>query len=190
MAEFDPFAAAPAADEAQSTQAPSPETSPFDAPPADVPNATQEAPISTATVARPVASNDGKVVLTFKGGTGFDAPWIVIHAADLQDAADQVSGSNASLLADTMAKVQKAGEHFAGLAAPKTAAQNGNSGGGGGGRAPQAAQSAPGGQSKTCAHGEMQFRSGVSAKTGKAWKAFFCPTPKGTPGQCDAEFIR
>ena len=183
---FDPFASAPAADEAQNTPAPATEPSPFDAPPADVPTP-QEAPISTAPVARPVATADGKVVLTFKGGLGFDAPWIVIHAADLQDAADQVSGSNASLLADTMAKVQSAGAHFASLAPNKPAA---TAPAGGGGRAPQQAQQAPGGQSKTCAHGEMQFRSGVSAKTGKAWKAFFCPTPKGTPGQCDAEFIR
>ena len=185
----DPFASAPAADEAQA--APQSETaptdSPFDAPPAGAPTP-QEAPITTAPVARPVATSDGKVVLTFKGGTGFDAPWIVIHAADLQDASDQVNGSNGALLADLMGRVQKAGVHFAGLAAPKAAGASAPSGGGQ--RAPQGAQSAPGGEEKFCSHGAMQFRSGVSKSNGKAWKGFFCPTPKGTPNQCDAQFIR
>jgi hypothetical protein len=41
---------------------------------------------------------------------------------------------------------------------------------------------------KACMHGPMTFREGVSAKG--PWKAWFCPTPKGTPGQCKAEFIR
>ena len=43
---------------------------------------------------------------------------------------------------------------------------------------------------KQCVHGERQFRSGVSASTGKPWSAHFCPTPKGTPDQCAPEFIR
>lgn len=35
----------------------------------------------------------------------------------------------------------------------------------------------------SCQHGPRVFRSG-NARTG-AWSAWFCPTPKGTPGQCD-----
>lgn len=37
-----------------------------------------------------------------------------------------------------------------------------------------------------CAHGPRVRRDGVNAK-GK-WVGWFCPTPKGTPGQCKAEF--
>lgn len=38
-----------------------------------------------------------------------------------------------------------------------------------------------------CQHGPMVYREGQSAKG--PWKAYFCPTPKGTPGQCDAKFL-
>lgn len=46
---------------------------------------------------------------------------------------------------------------------------------------PQQQAATPPGPS--CQHGPMTFRSGN--KNGKAWSAYFCPTPKGTPGQCD-----
>lgn len=51
-----------------------------------------------------------------------------------------------------------------------------------------AAPAAPAG--KACIHGAMTFKQGVSKTTGKPWSAWFCPTPKGTPGQCEAEFVR
>ena len=38
-----------------------------------------------------------------------------------------------------------------------------------------------------CAHGPMTARSGSSAKG--PWKAWMCPTPKGTPGQCAPNFL-
>jgi hypothetical protein len=62
----DLFASAPADAPAEEAQ---------QAPPA-------QEPVGTATVAKPVVvtDGDGKVVLTFKGGRDFDAPWIVIHA--------------------------------------------------------------------------------------------------------------
>jgi hypothetical protein len=41
---------------------------------------------------------------------------------------------------------------------------------------------------KTCKHGEMTFRTGQSAKG--PWKGYFCPSPKGTPDQCEPQFIR
>ena len=34
-----------------------------------------------------------------------------------------------------------------------------------------------------CVHGPMTPQSGT--KNGRAWSAHFCPTPKGTQGQCD-----
>jgi len=41
---------------------------------------------------------------------------------------------------------------------------------------------------KTCKHGEMTKKTGASAKG--PWKAFMCPSPKGTPDQCDPVWIR
>ena len=41
---------------------------------------------------------------------------------------------------------------------------------------------------RSCKHGPMTKRQGASAKG--PWKAWMCPTPKGTPDQCDAVFLR
>ena len=41
---------------------------------------------------------------------------------------------------------------------------------------------------KACKHGEMTFRTGQSAKG--PWKGHFCPSPKGTPDQCEPQFVR
>lgn len=40
----------------------------------------------------------------------------------------------------------------------------------------------------TCPHGTRQFRQGVGAKG--PWSAYFCPTPKNTPGQCQPEWVK
>jgi hypothetical protein len=41
---------------------------------------------------------------------------------------------------------------------------------------------------RSCKHGPMTKRQGSSAKG--PWKGYMCPTPKGTPDQCDAIFLR
>jgi lactam utilization protein B len=41
---------------------------------------------------------------------------------------------------------------------------------------------------KVCKHGSMTLRSGTGAKG--AWKGWFCPSPKGTPDQCQPVFVR
>jgi hypothetical protein len=41
---------------------------------------------------------------------------------------------------------------------------------------------------KTCKHGEMSRRTGAGAKG--PWKAFMCPSPKGTPDQCEPIWVR
>lgn len=51
--------------------------------------------------------------------------------------------------------------------------------------APQ--QGAPSG-APMCAHGERNYVTGNGAKG--PWKAWMCPTPKGTPGKCDPEWIK
>jgi hypothetical protein len=39
-----------------------------------------------------------------------------------------------------------------------------------------------------CPHGPWQWKTGVGAKG--PWKAWMCPAPKGTPGQCEPKWIR
>ncbi len=51
------------------------------------------------------------------------------------------------------------------------------------------AQSSSSDGAKTCKHGEMQFRKS-KPDAAKAWKGYFCPSPKGTPDQCEPQFIR
>jgi hypothetical protein len=53
-------------------------------------------------------------------------------------------------------------------------------------KAPPSSSSAVGG--KTCVHGGMVKRTGNGAKG--EWRGFFCPTPKGTDGQCSPVFAR
>lgn len=43
---------------------------------------------------------------------------------------------------------------------------------------------------KHCKHGEMVYREGISKKNNRPYKAFFCPSPQGTPDACSAEFVR
>ncbi|MDQ3224323.1 MAG: hypothetical protein M3Q75_12760 [Gemmatimonadota bacterium] len=38
-----------------------------------------------------------------------------------------------------------------------------------------------------CQHGAKQYRNGTG-KTGKAWAAWMCPSPKGTPDQCEPDW--
>lgn len=48
--------------------------------------------------------------------------------------------------------------------------------------------SAPAVGGKPCVHGNMVKRTGNGAKG--EWRGFFCPTPKGTEGQCSPVFVR
>ena len=41
---------------------------------------------------------------------------------------------------------------------------------------------------RNCKHGPMTKRSGSSAKG--PWKGYMCPTPKGTPDQCEPLFLK
>jgi len=53
---------------------------------------------------------------------------------------------------------------------------------------PVASQSNLGPSSKTCSHGVMTKRTGAGAKG--PWKAYMCPSPKGTPDQCEPVWVR
>ena len=104
-----------------------------------------------------VQNNEGKVVVTLKGGKGYEAPWIVIHADDVEDALEQVNNKQLGELID---QTQKVAEYFNGGA--NTQAANGPKG------QPQAATQAPNGQTPPEGY---EFKSGVG-KNGRAWKAF------------------
>lgn len=54
--------------------------------------------------------------------------------------------------------------------------------------APPVIASTPPVGEKQCAHGVMVKRTGSGAKG--EWRAFFCPTPKDTPDQCQAQFAK
>lgn len=147
------------------------------------------APLDTDTsvevvASKPEVTSDGKVVITLKGGKGYDAPWIVFHANGLQEAHDFVVGDNATLLSVLMDRVQTAAKHFAGIGyeAPP-AQQSGPSYGG----PPPASQAAPGGEKRHCAHGEMVFKTGVAKASGKPYSLFSCTAPRDQ--QCKAQFL-
>jgi len=174
MTEYDPFAAAPA-DEAQAPPENAPSEPVFNAPPAESPAkapAKKAAPKAAKAAAGP-EDTPGRVTLTFKGGRDFDAPWIVIHAADLEDAYEQVSGVNAAKLAQIMERTQIAGQHFAKLGGNDAAA---------GQRpqrqaAPAQAQQPPAG-APAAPGPDWVFKTGVSKSgrnAGQTWQAWMPP---------------
>lgn len=131
-----------------------------------------------------VTSPEGvtRISLTFKAGASFDSPWVVVEG-----------GTVPGVLADLKAQAAEVGELF-GLVTK--GAQSFQKGYGGSAPAPQAQagsrppqQQAPSGETKTCAHGEMAFKSGVSKSSGKPYKGFFCPS-NDRNNQCPPQFIR
>lgn len=144
-----------------------------------------------------MSDNQTGVTVTLKAGPGFESPWIVIHAESVADAKAQINqGEFAELAERTVAAAEffRAAHNVkSGLAAnepPQQAAppvqqqQSWSQQGSGQTQAP--AQSSEG---KRCAHGEMTYREGVGKGSGKPYKAYFCPAPRGT-NQCAPEFVR
>lgn len=130
-----------------------------------------------------VNQTEGKVTVTLKGGAGFDAPWIVVHADNAEDALEQL---NDKALGALIARTKEVAAYFSGgngntTQRPAQSQQQGQQ------RPPQ--QQAPNGETKTCQHGEMVFRSGVSKSSGKPYKGFFCPSSDRND-QCKPQFIR
>ncbi|BBC53845.1 hypotheical protein [Mycobacterium phage PP] len=177
----DPFNSAPAQDEAQ-TETPQQDAT-FDAPPPEAPKKAPAKKASTAMdallaapkVTNVVQASEGKVVLTFKGGSGFEAPWIVIHANDLDDALQQVSETEK--LKELMERTQSGARYFAGLGPAKLAGQpvgGGQRGGNGGQRrgAPQQAKQPPA-YAPAPPGDDWVYKSGTSARG--PWEGWFPP---------------
>lgn len=117
---------------------------------------------------------------TLKAGSSYNAPWVVVRGADVAELNDQLRDP---AMRDLLEITAKSALYLDGLMpapeVPEKAPANNPT-------PPQ--QKSDTGETRHCKHGEMQFRSG--SKNGRAWSAFFCPTPKGTADQCAAEFMR
>lgn len=158
----DPWAAEALADEAQAA-----------------PNTTSATPTKeTITVDTP----QGEIVTTIKYGSGFDAPWTVIHSNSVEEATATLNEAKALL--ELTAKVAKYAKSLDSGTAPRAARSEADGG------APTRSQaSAPAGQEgKNCAHGEMTYRTGNGNKG--PWAAHFCPLEKGNPDQCKPLFVK
>ncbi|ASZ75485.1 ribonucleoside reductase class II [Mycobacterium phage Kimona] len=174
----DPFNDAPAQDEAQTEAAPAPQESAFDAPPPEAPKKApaKKAPAKKAEpkVTNIVQSEEGKVVVTLKGGAGFEAPWIVIHADSVEDAQEQMSKTAA--LKDLMEKAQSAAKYFASLGPAKSGGGNGGGNRGGGyqrrNNAPRQAQEPPA-DAPPAPGPDWVYKSGTSSRG--PWQAWMPP---------------
>jgi hypothetical protein len=167
----DPWATAPAAPAEEAQQAPE-----------------STAPVSTATVAvKPVivGGDEGKLTLTFKGAGGYGDRWIVAHVANPSEGLALLNDPEFKELLDLSKRIA------AYDGAPQGGAPQGNAGGGQPAqqqsRAPQGATQAPNGETRSCSHGQMVFKSGVS-KAGNAYKLFSCTAPRDQ--QCKAQYLR
>lgn len=149
---------------------------------ADAPAAQAEPsnPVSSESKPRPAApaSEGGKVTTTFKGGTGFDAPWIVIHSDSVQDAYDQVTGPTAGVLAALMERTQLIAQDFAGKGVSQASKPSSGGGGGGGSRqqsnAPRGAQEPPSYAPEKPGDG-WEYRSGKKKNGQGTWEAWMPP---------------
>lgn len=166
---FDPFADIEEPDEAQTYIEEFPEDPPF-----AEPTPTKEEKVIVA------VPSEGKVVVTLKGASGYDAPWIVIHADDANDALSQLDDPN---MVELIKKTSVMASGFQRTYKPSSAPASGASAAGSSDRKPPVATEAPGGAKKYCAHGEMEFKSGISQKTGKPYQFFVC-TERDRNAQC------
>lgn len=128
-------------------------------------------------------TSEGKVVVTLKGGRDFDAPWIVIHADDTEDALKQLSDEK---MGELISRTKEVGALFAGgnQSAPQAALQQSNGAQRG---KPFGATMHPQGETRSCAHGQMTYRTGFS-KNGRPYEGFFCPE-RDRSQQCPAIWL-
>jgi hypothetical protein len=122
-----------------------------------------------------VSSKDAHGRIFVIGGETFDSFWA--------NAVDILTAEKAQQLVDdfqllTNPEAANAVANAAPLRTGGTPVPAQPSGFGGGGFAPPGAP--------TCDHGPRVRRTGTSGKG--PWVGWFCPTPKGTPGQCQPKF--
>lgn len=158
---------------------------------------------------------DAPFVATIKGGKGYEVPWLVVRGNTAEELADNVSALAEANLYDLVASAASlfqgavtvtstpagSGEpaQVAQAATPAPArqdsapAQQGSSyarrkaSAGTGGRGGQSERLKPGVVPEPCQHGARTYREGNGARG--FWSAYFCPSPKGTPGQCEPMWV-
>lgn len=182
---FDPFADDTEND--SGTEEPDFESKPAPKTTAKRPAARKTATKKENNVAEANETRQSKLSITLKGGSGFDAPWVVIYPDTLQEAQELLDEDNRELLKDVLEKTQAAAQYF--VSKGTSSAPQGRSGGQGGGNARQAAQEAPNGETRFCEHGKMKFKSGVSAKSGKPYKMFVCDGGVPREQECKPQFL-
>ncbi|QBJ00234.1 hypothetical protein SEA_PHARAOH_45 [Mycobacterium phage Pharaoh] len=144
----------------------------------------QTAPAATGTAQQIQHSTDG-ISATFKFDGAYGAPWVVVKGATASEVNAKIHDPEFKELMDYVKRIASvygapAAAPAAGggqAAAPAQQAQ----------RAPQGATQAPNGETRSCVHGPMVFKSGVSQK-GNAYKLFSCTAPRDQ--QCKAEYLR
>lgn len=104
---------------------------------------------------------EGKIVLTFKEGSGFDASWIVVHAESVADA-DAILNEQ---FAELMVKAKKVAAHYRG-GAPSASSAPARSGGG---------RKDPPANAPAKPFDDFVYMSGLSKATGKPWQAWMPP---------------
>jgi hypothetical protein len=133
---------------------------------------------------------------TLKAGTGYDAPWIVLHANNPEQLNAQLDAIDDALMQKVTATAQLliAANNLAAkgmLSAPAPSQPSVQT-------PPYQAPTPPAAQATptpaepsvaagpVCVHGPRVRREGTSGRG--PWVGWFCPTKKGTPGQCSPEF--
>lgn len=111
------------------------------------------------------APGSDKIVVTLKGGAGYDAPWIVFHGGTVQEVNATIQEAFSAGLHETVRKASQAFAPAQASPAFRGAAQ----------ATPQTPVQAQG-DDKTCPHGQRVHRTGTSARG--PWSAWFCPAGK------------
>jgi hypothetical protein len=183
--EFDPFSEpdqddVPDGDEAQ-TELP---------PPWEVSDETDVNSTDTEKKAVRNVSAESKIVVTLKGGNGYDEPWVVIHADDLDDALAQTR--EREKLGDLMKAAQDASKAFRGFRPAETTTVTASAPQGGSqarsqGR-PNSAGDGPLGP-QHCKHGQKKFWSKFDEEKNEMVQIYFCPAPKGSSDKCKNQYV-
>lgn len=120
-------------------------------------------------VVKPADGSEGKIVLTFKEGAGFDSSWTVVHANSVSEGLSILNDPEFKSLLDQSKKVAT---YYRGGSAAGGASSGGGAPARPGNEAPAGVAPAPG--------PDWTFKTGVG-KNGKPWKAWM--PPRGSDAQ-------
>lgn len=128
-----------------------------------------------------------RLTITLKAGTGYDAPWLVYHAASVEEGIDFLSHERYDELADLTARK---GKELAKAFGGSQSASKPSSSGGWGNKAKSSPKKSQGAVEETengyeCEHGEAVEKSGKT--NGRKWVGHFCPNTDRSD-QCTPAF--